>query len=324
MEAYIWIIIIVSFVLVFFFKGIYLIAQKEVVIVERLGKFHAILEPGINFIIPFIDKPKTFWHRFTKVEHGRIVVDEQKNLYRISTQAQVLDFPDQTVISRDNAVVRLDAILNYIVVDPKKMIYNSVNLPLMISKLLQTQLRNIAGSMDVDQIIQDYQSINVVQGTMNSECSRWGISVKFVKIQHVNPHGDIIESLERKKNADLENEKIIIDAKGKSQTMVLKAQGSHDKIIAEAEGHKQEQVANAKGRATAIENNSQAEARSISEIAQSMGEVGEHPAKYILKKNYVDAVGEILRNKNTEVVVVPPKLGETSAFIPILTAGKSQ
>ncbi len=157
------------------------------------------------------------------------------NATRISTQNEVIDFPKQSVITRDNAMVFLDAILQYRIVSPKQMIYSSQNLPRMLSKLLQAQIRNVAGMLDVDQIIEDTAALDRVSGELDIVARRWGVKVEMVKIQRVEA-GELTHVLAQKKNADLKNQEVIINAKASKQTRIIEAEGHRDRMIKEAEG----------------------------------------------------------------------------------------
>jgi len=284
-------------------------------IIERLGNFNSVLIAGVHFIIPWIDWPKKYQYRYYTESpiagNPPELKDEIKT--RISTQNEVLDFPRQHVITRDNAAVSLDAVLSYKIVNPKQMIYSVTNLPDVLSKLLQAQLRNVSGTLDIDQVIEEASSLNILTGLMDTEASRWGVKILFVKIQRVEAYA-LTDVLSKKKNADLQNKEIIINAKAKKQTMVIESEGTRDSMIKRAEGTAQEVLSQARGEAQSIINIVTAESRAIEEIARALRKTSKEPndvVKYLLSIKHIDALKAITALKDTELQLLPTK----SAFI---------
>jgi len=276
-------------------------------VIERFGKFHEVLPPGVHFVIPFVDRPKTYWYRYYSINPaGRNELNERYGSTRIPTQNTVIDFPKQNVITHDNASVFLDAVLSYRITTPKTMIYSCTNLPHILSKLLQAQLRNVAGSLDIDQIIEDSASLNVLTGLMDNEATRWGVKIEFVKVQRVEAMR-LTDVLAQKKNADLKNKEVVLHAKSKKQTMIIESEGVRDSMIKKAEGEAQEILSRARGQAQAILNTANAEAKSISEIARVM-KSGQEPAKYLLSTKYLNVLGSICEMPNTEMQFLPREL----------------
>eukprot|EP00698_Gefionella_okellyi_P009371 TRINITY_DN2377_c0_g1_i1.p1 TRINITY_DN2377_c0_g1~~TRINITY_DN2377_c0_g1_i1.p1 ORF type:complete len:278 (-),score=41.36 TRINITY_DN2377_c0_g1_i1:97-930(-) len=245
---------------------------------------------------------------------GQTVKVEKLNLQVVSTQNEVLDFPKQHVISRDNATVYLDAVLSYKIVNPKQMLYSCNNLPDMLSKLMQAALRNVAGTLELDQIIEDTASLNILTGALDQEASRWGVKILFVKIQNVNMPTDLKDVLSAKKDADLRNQEIIIGAKAKKQTMVIESEGTRDALVRRAEGEASEMLARARGDAQAIVNKVKAEERSIREISRAISKFGEDPARYLLSLKYIEALRNVAALPATEVHMFPDR----SALVQVL------
>ncbi len=208
------------------------------------------------------------------------------------------------------------------------MLYNTQNLPRMLSKVLQAQLRNVAGSLDVDQMIESTAGLNRVGAEMKRIATRWGVHVDFVKIQkveagkfpasfsmhcrraasdHVHVHlaGSLSKDLEKKKNADLKNKEVLIKAKAEKQTAVINAEGRRDEMIKNSEGEAQAVRSRARGDAKAILNQARAEADSIKEIARAIRRSGENPVKYLLALKYIDALRMIVSRPGTTIKVVP-------------------
>mmetsp|Transcript_9 Transcript_9/g.18 ORF Transcript_9/g.18 Transcript_9/m.18 type:complete len:334 (-) Transcript_9:30-1031(-) len=287
-------------------SSIHLVRERQVIIIERLGKFNRVLDPGLRMIIPFIERPKLIYERYwtSNMSTGEATLHETKGSKFISTQDQVMDFPSQKVITRDNAAVSLDAMLTYNVVSPVKMAYGVQNLPHMLAKLLQGQIRNVAGSLDVDQIVEDQAAMDRVSGLIDSVAVEWGVKVVFVKFQGVEM-GELDSVLARKKQADLNNKEVIIQARGQRQTTIIEAEGNRDRMIKEAEGEAQRVRATARGRAQAIINEANAEASSVREISRAVSKHGEDPVKFLLATKYLDALQAICAAPNTEVNVMP-------------------
>lgn len=296
-------------------NSIHFLKEKEVKIIERLGRYHRTLHPGIHFVMPFIDRPKTYTHRYyVSTNLGQTKLIERENRERISTWNEVLDFPKQSVITRDNARIHLDAILQYRIADPKKMIYATQNLPLMLSKNLQAQIRNIAGLMDVDQVIEETAALNRISVELDKVASRWGVKVEFVRVQRVEA-GSLDAVLAQKKNADLNNKQVIINAKAQKQTKIIESEGQRDRLIKESHGKKMRMISQARGKAQAIQNEAIGNAKSVAEIARAVSRFGENPTKYLLAMRYVKALGEVLSLPDTTVEYMP---NETS-FVQVAT-----
>mmetsp|Transcript_1790 Transcript_1790/g.4578 ORF Transcript_1790/g.4578 Transcript_1790/m.4578 type:complete len:333 (+) Transcript_1790:79-1077(+) len=305
------VLIILAAYIVFTFSFI-MVKEREAVIVERLGRFLRMLQPGINFIIPFIDRPKRYsWRYYVTDNLGNPNLVERKS-YRISNQNEVIDFPKQMVISRDNAQLQLDAVLSWKIVNQRQMIYSTVNLPQMLSKMLQAQLRNVAGSLDVDQIIEEASTLNVLTSMLDNETMRWGVKVLFVKVQRVDALS-LSSVLAQKKNADLKNKEIVIQARATKQTLVIESEGKRDAMTKEAEGAAQEMISRAQGQATAILNAANAEARSIKEVARALAADGENPSHYLVAIRYLDVLKQIMALPNTTLELLPPAVAQLKA-----------
>lgn len=194
------------------------------------------------------------------------------------------------------------------------MAYSVTNLPNVLSKLLQAHLRDVAGSLDVDRIIEDAAILDRVAGELDVVARNWGVKIEMVKIQKVQAD-ELDEVLAQKKNADFKNKEIVISAKSNKQTMIINAEGERDQRIREAEGESQRIVASgknwidssfiARGQAQAILNEAESEARSIQEISRSLEGSGDDPTRYLLALKYIDALKEICSSAKTKVLFVP-------------------
>lgn len=297
------VILLVLFGLYTVYLGIIVVKEKETVVIERFGRFHSLLTPGFHCIIPFIDKRKYYKWRYFESKGGNEVC-VNKSAFIISTQQEVMDFPSQPVISRDNALIHLDCVLAWKIVSPKKMIYSTINLPYMLSKLLQAQVRNVAGNLDVDQIIDDTTAMSAIQGTLDNMSMKWGVHIEFVKIQKVEA-GNLSEVLARKKEAELKNKQVIINAKMIKQTQVIEAEGNRDRMIKEEQGALQQAVSRARGQAQAILNNANAEKKVIQEVSKTLAATGEDPTLYLMSLKYIETLEKIVNKPRTVVQVMP-------------------
>ena len=289
------------------YKSIYFIKEKETVVIEFFGRFAKVLHSGPHFVPWPFYQPKTYTWKYYITQNGQVKAVEQINHHIILTKSEVMDFPKQDVISRDNARVTLDAVINYKVTKPEVMIYGVQNLPYMLSKLLQAQIRNVAGTLDVDSIVDDTTALTGIQYSLNQIAMRWGVTVEKVGIQHVEAR-QLKDVLAKRKQAELQNKEIIIQAKTTKQKTVVLAEGERDKIVTEARGALQQAVSRARGDAQAIINKAGAEAKSVKEIARAVVSSGENPTEYLLAVKYIDALQAVLeKSRNTTISMLPKK-----------------
>lgn len=283
------------------------VKEKQMIVLQRCGRFHRVLDANLHFTIPFVDRPRRFsWRYYSTSSRGGVNLVVKNNEYIVSTKTEVMDFPKQDVISRDNARVTLDAILNYRITKPKLMLYNTQNLPYMLSKLLQAQIRNTAGTLDVDKIVDDVATLASIKGTLNEITRAWGVEVEKVGVQQVQTH-ELKAALAKRKEAELNNKKIVIEAKTTKQTLIVGAEGRRDQLIKLAEGTKQQTVSRARGEAKAIRMRAEADARSVREIARAVSGTNENPLEYLLAVKYIDMLQAVMMLPNTHVDFLPKK-----------------
>jgi len=290
------------------FNSIYFIKEKETVVIEFLGHFSRVLHSGPHFAFWPLYRPKLYSWKYFITQNGRVVPVEKTNQYIVLTKSEVMDFPKQDVISRDNARVTLDAVINYKITKPEVMLYGVQNLPYMLSKLLQAQIRNVAGTLDVDSIVDDTTALTGIQYSLNQIAMRWGVTVEKVGIQHVEAR-QLKDVLAKRKQAELQNKEIIITAKTTKQKTVVLAEGERDKLITEARGEMQQVVSRARGNAQAIINKAGAEAKSVKEIARAVIASGEDPTEYLLAVKYIDALKMVMCNRANTTISMLPKEG---------------
>ena len=283
-------------------KGLRLVPNRRTMVIERLGKFHRVLEPGLNFIIPFVDVPRQI--TILRFVNGQPVVrvDGQIDMREI-----VLDFPAQAVITQDNVNVQIDGVLYYQIMDAQSAVYGTENLVLAIQTLAQTSLRSEIGTMELDRIFESRQEINDrLQATMDEAGNKWGVKVNRVEIRDISMPNEIREAMnqqmvaERNRRAQVREaegykQAEILKAEGDKQSAILNAEGQRDAAIAEAEGDKKSAVLNAEGEAQAILNIMKAIESKVDDPSQAIN--------YLIAKDYIDMMPRIA--KDGDRVFVP-------------------
>ena len=309
--------IISSFILIFaaliVIKGIRIVKQSESMIIERLGKYSSTLEAGINVIIPIIDKPRTVqWRYAVEDGQGRRYVT-YKSRERIDLRETVFDFPKQSVITKDNVVTEINALIYFQIVDPVKSVYEINNLPNAIEKLTQTTLRNVIGELELDDCLASRDTINnKLRIILDDATNKWGVKVNRVELQDINPPQDIKEAMEKQMRAERNRRAQIIEAEGTKKATVLNAEGQKEAAINEAEGHKQAKILYAEGEATARIKVAEAEAQAIHKIAAAVVETKADPAQYLIAIKYIDTLEQILREGGA---------GQKTVFMPYEASG---
>lgn len=307
MEPLILIVILIAlFVLVLAFKGLMIVKQAEVVIVERLGKYHATLRSGVNIIWPFIDRPRRIRWRFVRTDvSGRTLIIQQE-VERIDLRETVYDFPRQNVITKDNVSIEINALLYFQVTDPIKAVYEISNLPDAIEKLTQTTLRNIIGELTLDETLVSRDTINrKLRVILDEATDKWGVKVNRVELQDINPPEEVRTAMEKQMKAERDKRAAILEAEGLKKSAILEAEGKREAAIREAEGQKEAQILRAEGRAQAIERVANAEGAAILRVGESVRDSKADPAQYLISVKYIDAFREIAQGDQSRVVFLP-------------------
>ena len=182
--------------------GIKVVPQSETQVIERLGRFHSVLSPGINIIWPFIDKPKMIYTRRVDTIGGRSIV-RFTSTSAIDLREQVYDFPSQQVITKDNVTTEINALLYFQIVDPQKAVYEIDNLPNAIEKLTQTSLRNVIGELELDETLTSRDTINSkLQTILDEATNKWGVKVNRVELQDITPPESVRVAMEKQMQAE--------------------------------------------------------------------------------------------------------------------------
>jgi regulator of protease activity HflC (stomatin/prohibitin superfamily) len=273
MELNILIILAVA-VIVTLYKGIKIVPQGEEWVVEKLGKFSRILEPGLNLIIPYVD-------------HVR---------QRISTRDIIMDIPQQEVITKDNAVIRTNAIAFVRVTNPKDALYGVEDFKIAIANLIMTTLRSIIGEMSLDEALSNREIIKTrLKENIIDDVSDWGVTVKSVEIQDINPSGSMQDSMERQAAAERERRAIETTAEGNKNAAILEARGKLEASKLEA----QAQVALAEASATAL--------KMIADATEGK----ELSAMFLLGDRYINSLDNMSKSPNSKFVVYPADIQAT-------------
>ncbi len=276
------------------YRATFLVKQAEIIIIERFGKFHRVLSSGLHLVIPFIDKPRqTLWTFIKEDYKGHAIHRYSSYVERIDLREAVYDFPKQNVITKDNVTMEINALLYYQITDPQAAVYEVANLPQAIEKLAQTTMRDIIGSMDLDETLTSRSNINEqLQIILDEATDKWGVKVNRVELQEVNPPQDIRIAMEKQMRAERDRRAHILEAEGKKRAAIL-----------EAEGDKMAQITRASGEAEARLKLASAEAEAITFIKGAVPE--KDPLPYLIAQNYIRALPEVTKDKDGKLILVP-------------------
>ncbi len=299
-------IIIIALAIVVIYAGVKVVPQSETRVVERLGRFHSVLSPGLNFIVPFIDRPKTIYTRRVENAIGGKTIVRLSATPVIDLREQVYDFPSQQVITRDNVTTEINALLYFQIVDPKKAVYEIDNLPNAIEKLTQTSLRNVIGELELDETLTSRDTINSkLQVILDDATNKWGVKVNRVELQDITPPQSVRQAMEKQMQAERNRRAEILNAEGEKQSRILRSEGEKASQINQAEAVKQSEILRAEGEAKAIILNAEAEAEAIRRVASAVSETQTDPATYILAMKYIDTLREMTSGKDNKTVYIP-------------------
>jgi regulator of protease activity HflC (stomatin/prohibitin superfamily) len=299
-------LLIALFVFFLIAKGVRIIQQSEAMVIERFGKYRTTLTAGFNIIVPVFDKPREIIYRFSReLPDGNKFVQFTKK-ERIDLRETVYDFPKQNVITKDNVMTEINALLYFQVMDPVKAIYEIENLPMAIEKLTQTTLRNVIGELDLDECLTSRDTINAKLRQILDEAShKWGVKVNRVELQDINPPRDIREAMEKQMRAERDRRAQIIDAEGRKRAMILEAEGVQQKQINEAEGQKNAQILEAEGDAQARIRRAQGEAEAIRLVTEAIQGTNADPANYLVAMKYLETLKEMTSGQDNKVIYIP-------------------
>ena len=297
MEALAVLLGIIALILfVFMLQGVKIVRPYERGLIERLGKYRATVDPGLRTLIPFVD-----------------------NIRRVDMREQVVDVPPQEVITSDNVVVSVDAVVYYEATDPQRLIYNVANFYLAVTKLAQTNLRNVIGDMQLDQALTSRDMINArLREILDDATDKWGTRVVRVEIQRIDPPPDVVAAMHGQMRAERERRAVVTTALGHREAAVTQAEGEKSAAILTAEGVKQRDILTAEGQAQAMK--AVADAERFRRIALAEGEAratevvfsaihSGDPTPDLIAIKYLEMLGQVANGRATKV------------FLPLDTSG---
>jgi regulator of protease activity HflC (stomatin/prohibitin superfamily) len=290
--------VLVILVVIYILRGIKIVSQSETLIVERLGKYNRTLNAGINVILPIIEKAK---ETIARRQDGRLIATS-----RIDMREQVYDFDKQSVITKDNVMTEINALLYFQIVDPMKAVYEIQNLPVAIEKLTQTTLRNVVGEMELDETLTSRDTINSkLRNVLDDATNKWGVKVNRVELQDITPPESIRRTMELQMQAERNRRAEILKAEGEKQAQILNSEGEKQAEINAAEADKQANILKAEGEARAKILQAEAEATAIRNITEAVSSGGADPVNYLLAVKYVEALKEIASGQQNKTVYLP-------------------
>ncbi len=286
---------LVIFFVVTLFKGVVTVPQGKEYTIERFGKYRATFTPGLHWLVPWVDRV------------GR----------KLSLMEQVLDVPSQEVITKDNAMVGVDGVVFFQILDAPKAAYEVQHLELAIMQLTMTNLRTVMGSMDLDELLSQRDHINAkLLSVVDEATTPWGIKVTRIEIKDIRPPTDLVDSMARQMKAEREKRANILEAEGFRQAAILKAEGERQSQILIAEGEKQQAILDAEGRkeaafrdAEARERQAEAEARATMMVSQAIEKGDVQAINYFVATKYIEALGRIATSPNEKLVLMPLEAG---------------
>jgi regulator of protease activity HflC (stomatin/prohibitin superfamily) len=287
-------------------RTIVVVRQAQTMVIERLGKYSRSLSSGINLVVPFLDQPRALdWHSVISLPSGETITRRYRST-TIDLRETVYVFPRQNVITKDNVVVEIDALIYFQVTDPVRAAYEIANLPDAIEKLTQTTLRNVVGELDLDQVLSSREHINTkLREILDDATHKWGAKVARVELKDVNPPRDIRDAMEKQMRAERDRRAAILTAEAGKQSAILEAEGIRQSEINKAEGTKQARILAADAEAAARLKVAEAEAQAIERITQAIKGTGGDPARYLIAIRYLEALKEMVSGQNNKVVYMP-------------------
>jgi regulator of protease activity HflC (stomatin/prohibitin superfamily) len=286
-------VLVIGVIVAFVIEGVRIVPQQSAWVVERLGRFHGVLEPGLNLIIPFLDRV-AYVHSLKEVP---------------------LDVPEQVCITKDNTQLAVDGILYYQVTDPRLASYGSANYIMAVSQLAQTTLRSEIGKMELDKTFESRDDINrQIVHALDEAGRNWGIKVLRYEIKSLTPPETILRAMQAQITAEREKRALIAKSEGQRQEEINLADGEKQAAVLRSEGEKQAAINRAQGEATAIRVIAEATAAGVRAVGDAIGDKGGLEAANLkVAQQYVDAFASLARTTNT--LILPAQTGDVAGMV---------
>ncbi len=283
-------LVVAAFVLLTIMMGVRQVPQGWSYTVERFGKYHKTLTPGLGLIVPYIDSV------------GR----------KLNTMEQVIDVPSQEIITKDNATVKVDGVAFYQVLDVRRASYEVSNLESALLNLVMTNIRTVMGSMDLDQLLSHRDEINVrLLNVIDAASQPWGIKVTRIEIKDIEPPKDLVDSMARQMKAEREKRAVILEAEGMRQADITRAEGKKAAVVLEAEGRREAAFRDAEAR----ERSAQAEATATRVLSEAIASGDIAALNYSIAEKYVRAITALAQAPNQKTFIVPMELASLAGTL---------
>jgi regulator of protease activity HflC (stomatin/prohibitin superfamily) len=289
----IFIYVLVTLVVLVILRSIKVIPQQNAFVVERLGKFHQVLQPGFNLIIPFFDRVA----------------------YKHSLKEAAMDIPEQICITKDNVQVAVDGVVFAQVIDPAKASYGISNYQFAVIQLAQTTMRSEIGKIDLDKTFEERTNINgAIVSAIDEASSGWGVKILRYEIKNITPPKSVLNAMEKQMQAEREKRAVILTSEGEKQSAINQAEGQKQKMVLESEAIRQQQINEAEGQAAAIKAVASATADGIREVASALQEKGGFEAVQLrVAENLVEQYGKLAKSTNT--MILPANFADMGSMI---------